>query len=137
LAEDLKVYIHQINFCQLTIELKANKARQKVIEEIRDYYKIQSFFGYHVKNHFYPCFILRWNHNEYICRSKIIELPPLNKLWIWHARYFIFEHGQRLYLNKNMNEILRFEHKLLNNSNLLHKLKINFFFVVAVGYVTS
>lgn len=40
MAEELKVYIHQFNFCHLKIDLKANEASQEVIEEIKSFLDI-------------------------------------------------------------------------------------------------
>ena len=50
LPDELRVYIHHLNFCQLKQDLKQDEKRQNVLEELHDYHNLKTYIGgYHIK----------------------------------------------------------------------------------------
>ena len=45
LPEELRVYIHHLNFCQLKHDLKQDEKRKNVLEELHDYFILKELIG--------------------------------------------------------------------------------------------
>ena len=88
LVEELRVYIHHLNFCQLKKDLKQDEKSQNLLEELCNYHNLKTFLDYHhIKTFYRHCpeaelKTFTWRTPERmkigrwcICQKRIIDLP--------------------------------------------------------------
>ena len=98
MPEDIKVYIHHLNFCQLKLKLKENEAWQEILQEIRDYDILKKEQRKHIlKIVHYKCSSSAYLHQVKYCTKPQIYLPYASN-HICHTRYHVFS---RSWWNKN------------------------------------
>ena len=85
------MYIHHVNFCQLKHELEQDEKRQELLEELRDYHNLKTFWSdIHIKTLYRQCNEVELKSSGKFgrwctCRRRIIDLPHKSYTHAYHS----------------------------------------------------
>ena len=108
LPEELKVYIHHLNFCQLKAELKENTTWQILLQELNEYFSLTKKWQRHIKIVHFKCSTSTQLHRLGNCKRSPINLFYASNL-ICHTKYKLTNKRGGIELELNMPRLYKYQ----------------------------